>query len=106
MSRKGRIPALVILIAILIASFSLTVNAATEGEEGGDDGAAATTTTTIDSGLTPAVDAATDEPPAVQADWTYRYMVPTGLALAAIVVLVTAIKYFTDVVRKRYRIVD
>ncbi len=105
MSRKGRIPALVILIAILIASFSLTVNAATEGEEGSDDGAAATTTT-IDSGLTPAVDAATDEPPAVQADWTYRYMVPTGLALAAIVVLITAIKYFTDVVRKRYRIVD
>ncbi len=105
MSRKGRIPALVILIAILIASFSLTVNAATEGEEGGDDGAAATTTT-IDSGLSPAVDAATEEPPVVQADWTYRYMVPTGLALAAIVVLITAIKYFTDVVRKRYRIVD
>jgi hypothetical protein len=33
-------------------------------------------------------------------------MIPTGLALAAIVILATAIKYFTDVVRKRYRIVE
>ncbi len=33
-------------------------------------------------------------------------MVPTALALAAVIVLVTAIKYFTDVVRKRYRIVE
>jgi hypothetical protein len=41
-----------------------------------------------------------------ETDWTYRYMIPTGLIIAVLIVLATAIKYFTDVVRKRYRIVD
>ncbi len=40
------------------------------------------------------------------ADWTYRYVIPTGLALAAVVMLMTSIRYFTNVVRKRYRIVE
>ena len=41
-----------------------------------------------------------------QADWTYRYLVPTGLALAVLVAVLTSIRYFTNVVRKRYRIVE
>lgn len=39
-------------------------------------------------------------------DWTYRYMIPTAMLLAVVVILMTSIRYFTNVVRKRYRIVD
>jgi hypothetical protein len=106
MSRTGRNSLLIMLIA-LMASFSLSVLAATEGGEGGEEeGATDSTTTTIVSGLTPAVELSGDEPATAETDWTYRYMVPTALALAAVVILFTAIKYFTDVVRKRYRIVE
>lgn len=107
MRRSRRNTLLVMLVAMFAMSQSLTAMAASEGEEGTteEDGTAATTTT-IESGLVPAVDATVEEPPAVEVDWTYRYMIPTALALAAIVVLITAIKYFTDVVRKRYRIVQ
>lgn len=107
MSRTGRNSLLLVLIAALVASFSLSVLAASEGGEGAEeDGAGEATTTTVASGLSPAVDVAEEEAAATQADWTYRYIVPTALALVAAIVLFTAIKYFTDVVRKRYRIVE
>jgi hypothetical protein len=38
-------------------------------------------------------------------DWTYRYMIPTGIVLAVLVIVMTTIQYFTRVVRRRYRIV-
>lgn len=105
MSRTARNSLVVSMVGILIASLSITAVAA---EEGGGEGAApdAATTTTIETGLSPAVPINTEVPAESQADWTYRYIVPTGLALAAIIILFTAIKYFTDVVRKRYRIVE
>lgn len=93
------------MVGVLVAGFSLTVLAAEEGGEG-DEGAGETTTTTIDSGLSPAVPTVVEEGEPAQADWTYRYLIPTGLALAGIIVVVTAVKYFTDVVRRRYRVVD
>ena len=49
------------------------------------------------------------EPPAetpTVLDWTYRYLIPTALIIAVLVVVVTSIRYFTNVVRKRYRIVE
>lgn len=107
MTRLGRNIFLLVVTGLLVSVFSLMAMAADEGgteEEGGsDDGA---TTTTIDSGLTPAVPVVVEEAEPELADWTYRYIVPTGVLLAVVIVLVTAIKYFTDVVRKRYRIVD
>ena len=107
MSRPGRKALLVMLVAIFVVGLTLTAMAASEGEEAAtDEEGAAATTTTIQSGLVPAVDATVEEPPPAEVDWTYRCMVPTALALAAIVVLITAIKYFTDVVRKRYRIIQ
>lgn len=107
MRRPRRNALLVTIFALLIMSLTLTAMAASEGEEGAtDEDGAASTTTTIVSGLVPAVDATVEEPPPAEVDWTYRYMIPTALALAALVVLITAIKYFTDVVRKRYRIVQ
>lgn len=104
MSRMGRNSLLVLIAGVLIAGFSLVAVAAEEGgEEGGD---ADTTTTTIDSGLSPAVSVDGEPAAEAQSEWTYRYIIPTGLALAAVIVLITAIKYFTDVVRKRYRSIE
>jgi hypothetical protein len=105
MSRTARNSLLVLFVGVLIAGFSMAVLAAEEGGEG-DEAPPEGTTTTIQSGLEPAVPIVVEEVEAEQADWTYRYLIPTGLVLAGIIVLVTAVKYFTDVVRKRYRIVE
>ena len=40
------------------------------------------------------------------ADWTYRYLVPTCLALALIICVLTVVLYFTRVVRSRYKSVS
>jgi hypothetical protein len=106
MSRAGRYSLLVLVIVALVASFSLSVLAAAEGEEGGEGTEGGESTTTTVSGLSPAVEVGGEEPALAQADWTYRYMVPTGLLLAALIIVVTAIKYFTNVVRRRYRIIE
>lgn len=39
-------------------------------------------------------------------DWTYRYLIPTALLLGVVVIVLTSVRYFTNVVRKRYRIVE
>lgn len=104
MSRTGRNSLLLFLVGLLVAAVSLTALGAEEGDEGAADDS--TTTTTVASGLTPAVEMEGGEQVPADVDWTYRYLIPTGLALAGIIILVTAVKYFTDVVRKRYRIVE
>ena len=38
--------------------------------------------------------------------WTYRYLIPTSIAIATIVVLGNIIQYFRKVVKKRYRVVE
>jgi hypothetical protein len=109
MSRTGRNSVLLLIVGALLVSLSLTALPMTglATEEGGEgDGTAGSTTTVVSSGLSPAVPIEAEEVTATPIDWTYRYMIPTGLALAAIIILITAIKYFTDVVRKRYRIVE
>ena len=58
------------------------------------------------SGLEPAIPIPQEAEAEVIPDWTYRYLVPTGLVLAVVVILMTSIQYFTNVVRKRYRIVE
>lgn len=105
MSRTGRNSLLLFSIALIVASFSLSVLAA-EGDQATEDTAVSSTTTSVDTGLSPAVPISEDEAAAPPTDWTYRYLIPTGLVLAAVVIVITAIKYFTDVVRKRYRIVE
>jgi hypothetical protein len=103
MSRTGRNSLLVLVIGVLVAGLSMMALAAEEDDGAADEG---TTTTIADTGLIPAVQMDSGDEAPAQADWTYRYLIPTGLALAAIIVLVTAVKYFTDVVRKRYRIIE
>lgn len=63
-------------------------------------------TTPITTDISPAVEVTTPPPSTAAADWTYRYLVPTGIALAILVVIATTGQYFTSVVRKRYRIVE
>lgn len=102
MTRTGRKSLLLLMVGIVVVVFSVVAVAAEEE----DEGVAETTTSTVESGLSPAVTIGEDEAPAAEVDWTYRYIIPTGLVIAAVIVLFTAIKYFTDVVRKRYRILE
>lgn len=103
MKRIGRVAAVVIAIGSLTVLLALPVLGQGEVE---DDAGTTTTTVSESSGLVPAVEIADQEQIEAQSDWTYRYLVPTGLALAALVALLTSIRYFTNVVRKRYRIVE
>lgn len=100
MKRSDRISAVLVAIAALFVLIAVPVFAQDEEE---------TTEPTIiseSSGLEPAVPIPVEKPPEAVPDWTYRYMIPTTLALVAVVILLTSIRYFTDVVRKRYRIVE
>lgn len=73
------------------------------------EGVVATTgggeTTSTGPAIVPAVSTEVTEAPEAQPDWTYRYFIPTLLVLAALVVIATVVRYFTGVVRKRYRVV-
>jgi len=75
---------------------------------GADDDEAATTDAEVisESGLEPAVPI--PDEPAVEtvADWTYRYMIPATLVLVVVVIVLTSVRYFTNVVRNRYRTVE
>jgi hypothetical protein len=104
MSRTGRNSLLLLIAGVLIVTTSLAALAAEEGGEG--DGEGAETTSTTESGLSPAVTLEDEAAAPAEVDWTYRYMIPTGLVIAAVIILVTSVKYFTDVVRRRYRTVD
>lgn len=74
-------------------------------------GTEASTTTQVSeepaptSDVVPAVPVTTAEDTEAPLDWTYRYMIPTGILLAVLIIVVTTVQYFTSVVRKRYRIV-
>ena len=101
-SSASRIALLVAVLAIV--SLPLVAMAA---EDEGDEGATTQTSVApVDSGLSPAVVIEDPEEAAALQDWTYRYMVPAGLVIAAVIVLMVSIKYFTDVVRRRYRIAE
>ncbi len=100
MKRSARISAVLVAIAALFILIAIPAFAQDEEE---------TTEPTIiseSSGLQPAVPIPDEKRLEAVPDWTYRYMIPTTLALVVVVILLTSIKYFTDVVRKRYRIVE
>lgn len=97
MKRPGRILSLALIVGLLTLSVAIPVL----GQDEGSSSAPAS-----DSGLTPAVELEPEAEADVLPDWTYRYMIPAGLVLAAVVILLTSIQYFTNVVRKRYRIVE
>lgn len=100
MKRSGRIAA--VLLAFGAVYILLTLPAFAQEEEEPPEPA----TISEPSGLEPAVPIPVEPPAQATPDWTYRYMIPTTLALAAVVILLTSIQYFTNVVRKRYRTVE
>ncbi len=38
-------------------------------------------------------------------DWTYRFLIPTTVAIATLVILGNVIQYFRQVTRKRYKVI-
>jgi hypothetical protein len=95
-----RISAVLLAFAALFVLMAVPVFAQEEEET------TEPTTISENTGLEPAVPIPVDPPLEAVPDWTYRYMIPTTLALGAVVILLTSIRYFTNVVRKRYRIVE
>ncbi|MEA1903670.1 MAG: hypothetical protein U9N56_09110 [Actinomycetota bacterium] len=101
MNRSRRLSGMLILVGVFIALLAVP-GIAQEDEE------AATTEAevTSESDLTPAVPIPEEAEAEVVADWTYRYLVPVTLVLVVVVVVLTSIRYFTSVVRNRYRTVE
>lgn len=99
MKRSGRT---FLALAVLGAVLVLVASPALAQEE-----EAETTDTAVTGDFDePAVVIPDDASAEPVADWTYRYLIPTTLALAAVIILGTSIRYFTNVVRQRYRTVE
>ena len=54
----------------------------------------------------PAILITEDEGIPEESAWTYRYLIPTSLAIATIIILGNVIQYFRKVVKKRYKVVE
>lgn len=91
-----RVTTLTIVLGLSLLVFAAPVLAQDEGEEPAQ----------ISSDSEPAVTVTIPPPSDSTLDWTYRYLIPTALALAVLVILITSIQYFTQVVRRRYRTVE
>lgn len=104
--------ALGFLVGATLPVLAATTTSAGEGATAttAAGGATATTVSEGETGTTaelivPAMTVEVTQPDETQPDWTYRYFVPTLLVLAALVVVMTVVQYFTRVVRNRYRTV-
>jgi len=105
MANTRRRTTAVLVLVTLTWVFALSVQAQEESDATTTT-VAGSETTVADTGLVPAVPIESEEEAPVTPDWTYRYLVPTALVLAVLIVLVTSIRYFSDVVRKRYRVIE
>ena len=54
----------------------------------------------------PAVEIADEAPAEVEQAWTFRYLIPTSLVIALLVVVGSIVAYFLKVVRTRYRLIQ
>jgi hypothetical protein len=103
MKRFSRIATPLVLLGALVAVAMAPALATEVTEEQTSTTVAEAPAPTSD--IEPAVSVTTPGQTENLPDWTYRYMIPTGIVLAVLVIMVTAVQYFTRVVRKRYRIV-
>lgn len=104
MSTLRRLAPLVALVLLFIALPSLAVD-----EPTGDTTTETTITPETETDAEVAPPAVTVPPTAADEetpDWTYRYLVPTLIALAVLVVVITTVQYFVRVVRSRYKVVE
>lgn len=110
---------LLVSVALVVVSTAFPAVAVEEPEttEGTTETTVATEGTTETTVATEDDDAAANVPPPAvtvpdtaadeeTADWTYRYLIPTLLALAVLVVIATTVQYFVRVVRNRYKVVE
>ena len=102
MTKSGRAALLFFFSTLLVALVAIPA-LATEEEPATDTGDEQPAVTTD---IEPAVEVTVPPADEATADWTYRYLVPTGIVLAILVIIATSGQYFTNVVRKRYRIVE
>ncbi len=89
----------------LAALFVLLLGLPATGQEEGGEEPAGTTSGQVDA-RTPAVVVEPPPPVEVEEPWTSRYLIPTGLVLAAVAVFATVVQYFVRVVRTRYKVVE
>lgn len=54
----------------------------------------------------PAVKIDREAPNEVEQAWTFRYLIPTSLVIALLVVVGSIVAYFVKVVRTRYRLIQ
>lgn len=101
MKRISHIAILAVLVGAMLGLVSTPLLATEETEET----VPAEETVPVTSDIEPAVPVTVPTATETPLDWTYRYMIPTGIALAVLVIVITTVQYFTSVVRKRYRIV-
>jgi len=104
-----------IVVLLALGLLTLGVPALGQTTPAGTTPAGTTETTAAGSATTtgaaavdyePAVVAETPAPEEVVQPWTVRFLIPTLLALVTIVLFATAVRYFTNVVRTRYRVVE
>ena len=101
MSRTRRTASVLALAALFVSLFAMTAFADDHEESG-----SAEAEVISESGLEPAVPIPEEDETETVADWTYRYMIPATLVLTVLVIVMTSIRYFTVVVRNRYRTVE
>jgi hypothetical protein len=104
MKRPSRIAILLVLVGAQVA-LAVVPALATAGTEEPTSTTVGEEAPAPTSDIQPAVPVTTPSQTENLPDWTYRYMIPTGIVLAVLVIMVTAVQYFTRVVRRRYRIV-
>ena len=91
MSNTGRRLALLLLVAIAFIALAPAAFAVTDIVAQGD---------------LPAIVVPEPAPVDEVPSWTYRFLIPTLLVVAVLVIVVTVIQYFVKVVGKRYRVVQ
>lgn len=100
-----RISRIAVLLAVLGALLVLAAAPGLATEETEETGTTVAEAPAPTSNVEPAVPMTTPDNSEAPLDWTYRYLIPTGILLAVLVIVMTTIQYFTSVVRKRYRVV-
>lgn len=88
------------LAAVALSALAAPAFAAEEEPAPADDQPPATFAPGEEPALVVDLDAEPAEP---GPQWTYRFLIPTTIALAVVVVVITVVQYFLRVVRARYQ---
>lgn len=94
-------------LAVLVGALLTLALPGLAAEEAPADGTTETTVQeTIPPGSEPAVVLIDEAEPETLQPWTIRYLIPTSIAIAGILIFGTVVQYFLKVVRTRYKTVE